>query len=142
MKKIIVSLCFAIFLLSLNGCNNTKVSNDLNIEIGKSTKFSQSEINDAIDCVKDNFDFKACTLTKLWYEEKQSNSLVDAYLNYGRGSVNDVKNEDVIVILSNFVVDDSGDNPVFNSNSSYTNYSWTLIRKGKNSKWEIDDCGY
>ena len=60
----------------------------------------------------------------------------------GRGSVNGVKPDNVIVLLSNFEVGDSGDNSVLNPNSTYENYQWVLIRDNKTSDWEIDDQGY
>ena len=76
------------------------------------------------------------------YDEEKSNYLVDSYLEYGRGSTNGVKAENVIVLLSNFDVDDSGDNYVLTPNSTYSDYSWTLIRDSKSSAWRIDESGY
>ena len=110
--------------------------------IHPTNKFTIEEITKAIDCVKQNFSFPACTLTKLWYDEEKSNSFTQDYLKYGKGSVNGAQAENVIVILSNFDVDSSGDNPVLNPNSTYTEYRWILIRDSKTSNWEIDDCGY
>lgn len=142
MKKLIISLCLILSIFSLVACNQEEISNDIKIDISKSTKFSKAEINDAINCVKNNFSFPASTLTKIWYDEEKSNYLVDVYLKYGQGSVNGVSSENVIILLSNFDVDGSGDNPVLESNSTYTDYQWVLIRDNKKSNWEIDDCGY
>lgn len=142
MKKLIISLGLILAILSLVACNQEKISNDIKIDISKSTKFSKDEINEAIDCVKNNFSFPASTLTKIWYDEEKSNYLVETYLKNGQGSVNGVSPENVIILLSNFDVDGSGDNPVLEPNSTYTDYQWVLKRDNETSAWEIDDCGY
>ncbi|AGF55703.1 hypothetical protein Cspa_c19350 [Clostridium saccharoperbutylacetonicum N1-4(HMT)] len=60
----------------------------------------------------------------------------------GRGSVNGVKTENVIVLLSNFDVDSSGGDGSLNPNSTYDNYNWILIRDSKTDSWKVDDRGY
>ena len=142
MKKLIICLCFILSIFSLVGCNKGKVSNDIKIEVSESTKFSKEEIDNAIKCVKDNFSFEGSTLTKIWYDEEKSNHWVDAYLEYGRGLENGAKAENVIVLLSDFDVDGSGDNPVLEPNTTYTDYQWTLIRDNKAGNWKIDGSGY
>ena len=112
------------------------------IDIGDSTKFTEEEINRAIEIVKDNFEFPASTLTKIMYNEEKAEKLTKVYLESGNGSVNGAKSENVIVLLSNFEVDDSGDNPVLNPGTTYENYQWILIRDDKKSDWKIDDQGY
>lgn len=142
MKKIIIWFCCILSIFSLVACNKGNISNDISIEISESTKFSKDEIENAIQCVKSNFSFPAATLTKIWYDEEKSNYLVDGYLENGRGLTNGVKAENVIILLSNFDVDGSGDNPVLNPNTTYSDYQWILIRDNKNNVWKIDDSGY
>ncbi|MBD7915289.1 DUF4829 domain-containing protein [Clostridium sp. Sa3CUN1] len=142
MKKISLIFCFLLLSFSLVSCNKDKISNDISIEISQSSKFSKDEIEEAIQCVKDNFSFPGATLTTVWYDEKKSNYLIEEYLENGNGSINGVKVENLIIILSNFDVDGSGDNPVLTPNTTYSNYKWILIRNDKNSDWEIDDFGY
>lgn len=115
---------------------------DLIIDIGNSTQFTEKEIAEAINTVKDNFKFPASTLTKIWYNEEESDKFSKLYLESGKGSINGVKPENVIVLLSNFDVDDSGDNPVLNPDSTYENYQWVVIRDNNTSDWRIDDWGY
>ena len=123
--------------------DDKKISkDDLIIDIGNSTQFTDKEIGEAINLVKENFDFPASKLTKVWYNEEESDKFTKLYLESGRGSVNGVKPDNVIVLLSNFEVGDSGDNSVLNPNSTYENYQWVLIRDNKTSDWEIDDQGY
>ena len=142
MKKIVIYLSMILIIFSLAGCNQNNESSDINVDIGESTKFSKEEINNAVDCLKRSFDFEACTLTKIYYNEEISNTAVEDYLQFGNGSVNKVKAENVIVLLSDFDVDNSGNNPVLNPGESYTNYNWILIRDDKNSDWKVDDCGF
>lgn len=142
MKKIFTYLSMILMIFSLVGCNQNNKPTNIKIDIGESTKFSKEEIDNAVDCLKRSFDFEACTLTKIYYNEEISNTAVEDYLQFGNGSVNKVKAENVIVLLSDFDVDNSGDNPVLNPGESYTNYNWILIRDDKNSDWKVDDCGF
>ena len=133
MKKIVIYLSMILMIFLLVGCNQNNKPTNINVDIGESTKFSKEEIDNAVDCLKRSFDFEACTLTKIYYNEEISNTAVEDYLQFGNGSVNKVKAENVIVLLSDFDVDNSGDNPVLNPGESYTNYNWILIRDDKNS---------
>ena len=142
MKKIVIYLSMILMIFSLVGCNQNNKPTNINVDIGESTKFSKEEIDNAVDCLKRSFDFEACTLTKIYYNEEISNTAVEDYLQFGNGSVNKVKAENVIVLLSDFDVDNSGDNPVLNPGETYTNYNWILIRDDKNSDWKVDDCGF
>ena len=142
MKKIVIYLSMILMIFLLVGCNQNNKLTNIKIDIGESTKFSKEEIDNAVDCLKRSFDFEACTLTKIYYNEEISNTAVEDYLQFGNGSVNKVKAENVIVLLSDFDVDNSGDNPVLNPGESYTNYNWILIRDDKNSDWKVDDCGF
>lgn len=142
MKKIVIYLSMILMIFSLVGCNQNNKSTNIKLDIGESTKFSKEEIDNAVDCLKRSFDFEACTLTKIYYNEEISNTAVEDYLQFGNGSVNKVKAENVIVLLSDFDVDNSGDNPVLNPGETYTNYNWILIRDDKNSDWKVDDRGF
>ena len=142
MKKIVIYLSMILMIFLLVGCNQNNKPTDIKLDIGESTKFSKEEIDNAVDCLKISFDFEACTLTKIYYNEEISNTAVENYLQFGNGSENKVKAENVIVLLSDFDVDNSGDNPVLNPGESYTNYNWILIRDDKNSNWKVDDWGF
>ena len=142
MKKIVIYLSMILMIFSLVGCNQNNKPTNIKLYIGESTKFSKEEIDNAVDCLKRSFDFEACTLTKIYYNEEISNTAVEDYLQFGNGSVNKVKAENVIVLLSDFDVDNSGDNPVLNPGETYTNYNWILIRDDKNSNWKVDDWGF
>jgi len=136
MKKFIVSICIILLAFSLMSCKENGTTDNVIVDVGESTKFTKEEINKAVVCVKQNFEFPACTLTKIWYSEEKSNTFIEGYF------VNGGSSENIIVLLSNFDVDDSGDNPVLNPNSTYTDYNWILIRDSKTSDWEVTDFGY
>lgn len=143
MKKVISSLCLILVMFSLAACKQVGKTNNTMVSIGKSIKFSEKEMNNAINCVKKKFkDFKGCNLTKLWYDEEKSNNFIEGYMKNGKGSVNGVKAENVIVLLSNFDVDASGGDGSLNPNSAYSNWNWILIRDSETSNWRIDDWGY
>lgn len=129
-------------MFSLVSCKQVRISNNIEIDISESTKFSKDEITNSIECVKSNFNFEGATLTKIWYDEEKSNNLVDIYLENGNGSQNGVNEENVIILLSNFYVDDSGKNPVLNRDTTYTDYQWILIRDNEKREWKIDSFGF
>lgn len=147
MKKLLSFLClFSVMfsmMFSLVACKQVGKTNHVAVNIEKSDKFSEEEINDAINCVKKKFkDFDGCNLTKLWYDEEKSNRFIGGYLENGKGSVNGAKAEDVIVLLSDFEVDSSGGDGSLNPNSTYTGWNWILIRDSKTGNWKVDDWGY
>lgn len=143
MKKIIFFLCIVLVAFSLVVRIQVGKTNNTVVSIEKSDKFSEEEINNAMSCVKKKFkDFRGCNLTALWYEEEKSNNFIKGYLKNGKGSVNGVKAENVIILLSNFDVDSSGGDGSLNPNSTYSSWNWILIRDSKTGKWKVDDWGY
>ncbi|OIJ14570.1 hypothetical protein BKP37_08055 [Anaerobacillus alkalilacustris] len=64
------------------------------------------------------------------------------YLKYGKGSLNGIKEENVIILLSNFDVNSSGGDGSFEPNSSESNWKWILIRDSKTDNWRVDDWGH
>jgi hypothetical protein len=145
-KKLFFSLCilivgvFSIILYKHQTAGNTDT---VRVRIEYSNKFTRNEVNAAVDTVKERFrDFKGCTLTELWYSEKESIAMTKDYMKYGRGSENGVKDKNVMVLFSTFKVDSSGGDGSLEPNSTQANWSWTLIRDSKKGKWRVDDWGY
>lgn len=104
--------------------------------------FTEEEIRSGMSLIEENFSFPGATLKKLWYEEDKTTKLRNSYMNYGRGKINGISPENVLVILSEFITADTDENPVLNPNSTYTDYQWILIRSRKGDPWRIDDQGY
>ncbi|SDZ14631.1 DUF4829 domain-containing protein [Tindallia californiensis] len=140
MKRVI--WCSYIILLSLILMSCSQADKDV-VLVGESEQFSDKEINQAIECVKEKFkDFNGCELTDIWYDEERSNSFIETYMNYGRGSINGVSPDNVMVLLSNFTVDESSSDGSLEPNSTYTDWMWILNRESNTSDWTVDDWGY
>jgi len=141
--KTLISLCFiliALFLISnIQGGKTDTVA----VSIEESDKFTEEEINKAIKAVKRKFkEFNGSEMTKLWYSEEDSNEAIESYLHYGGGSEGTVREENIIVLLSNFHVDSTGAEEGFNPNTTYMDWNWILVRDGKADKWRVEDWGY
>lgn len=144
MKKAIYFFIIILMLFSLAGCSTDYRVNNAKVTIGKSEKFSEEEINDAVECTKEKFkSFKGCTLTDIWYDEEKSNKLTHNYLEEGNGGYESgATEENTIVLMANFDVDFWGASPSLEPNSTYTDYQWYLVRESKNTKWEVVGSGY
>ena len=139
MKNIVKYLSIILIALSLIGC---EIGTLPVIHIGDSTKFSEEEINEAVDCVKRNFDFESSILTDIYYDESKSDTIIKNYLNYGEDNKNKVEPENIIALLSDFDVNNSGNNPTLTAGETYVDFSFVLIRDDENGEWIIDDMGY
>ncbi|OIJ20726.1 DUF4829 domain-containing protein [Anaerobacillus alkalidiazotrophicus] len=148
MKKTIFSLCLIIVFGSIVFYNQFGKTNNVQVSIEESIKFSEEEINEAVVAVKKKIkDFKGCKLTDLWYSENKSNEFIDGYLKYGKGSSNGITEENVIVLLSNFEVNSRGGDGSLEPNSIYSDWNWILVRDNNSDNWRVDnwrvdDWGY
>ena len=139
MKKILLTLLSLLIIFNLSACNKAEESK-IERNIGKSEKFSTEEINKAMVTVEQNFTFKDAELTKIYYDEEKSNEEVDVYKTYGRGSLNDITPDNIIVINTDFTV--SSDINEGLSEGEYKAFNWILIREDKNSDWKVEEKGY
>jgi hypothetical protein len=144
-SRIIVTVFLILAILFIVNYAQGGKTNHVTVNIDESDKFTKEEINEAISTVKKKFrgsGFDGCEMTKLWYSEKESNKMIESYLNDGGGSKNPIKSENVIVLLSNFDVDSSGEKQGFNPNSTYIDWNWILVRNNKTDNWRVKDWGY
>lgn len=89
------------------------------ILIGKSEKFNQNELENAISCVqKENIEFK-----KIWYNEEVSDRILADL------EKTDIDSGNIIAIGSSFKKDS-----VF-----HENHIWVLCRQNKSDNWRIVD---
>lgn len=139
MKKILLTLLSLLIIFNLSACNKAEESK-IERNIGKSEKFSTEEINKAMVTVEQNFAFKDAELTKIYYDEEKSNEVVDVYKTNGRGALNDITPDNIMVIFTDFTV--SSDINEGLSEGEYEAFNWILIREDKNSDWKVDDYGY
>jgi hypothetical protein len=138
-----LALVAAMAACGLAGCGAPAGRTDeAEVVIGESTRFSQSEIEDAVTAVKDDFrGFKDCVLLELRYDEAFSDAGVDSYLRYGGGSDGNVARENMIVLESSFHVGKSA-SPAWNRDTDYTGYAWYLVREEGSAEWQVVDYGY
>lgn len=139
MKKILLTLLSLLIIFNLSACNKAEESN-IERNIGKSEKFSTEEIDKAMVTVEQNFAFKDAELTRIYYDEEKSNEVVDVYKTNGRGALNDITPDNIMVIFTDFTV--SSDINEGLSEGEYKAFNWILIREDKNSDWKVDDYGY
>lgn len=139
MKKILLTLLSLLIIFNLSACNKAEESK-IERNIGKSEKFSTEEINKGMVTVEQNFAFKDAELTKIYYDEEKSNEVVDVYKTNGRGALNDITPDNIMVIFTDFTV--SSDINEGLSEGEYEAFNWILIREDKNSDWKVDDYGY
>lgn len=139
MKKILLTLLSLLIIFNLSACNKVEESK-IERNISKSEKFSTEEINKAMVAVEQYFAFKDAELTKIYYDEEKSNEVVDVYKTNGRGSLNDITPDNIMVIFTDFTV--SSDINEGLSEGEYEAFNWILIREDKNSDWKVDDYGY
>lgn len=143
MKRTTLWLLLLALCAALPACKSVGNTSRAEMDYGHSDSFQEAEVRSAFDAVLIKFrDFKGCILKKLWYDESAYVSRVENYLSNGRGSVNGVKRENVIILFSDFYVDSSGGDGSFTPKTAYTNWSWILIREGADDKWQVDDWGY
>lgn len=137
MKKIASLLLTFAILLSLCACSSGANTSSTEKVIGESKKFSQSEIESAVELVlKKGFskDSGVKSFDKIWYDEEESNKEVASY----HATKDDADN--AIVLFTDFT---TGDNTMsLNPSDKYTGYMWIIKRNNKNAAWEIIDCGY
>lgn len=138
-KKIFIVLCMLIMCSLLYACKSNENSDDVEITYGESELFSDSEMENAVDAIKEKFkDFEGCELIKIWYDESKANLEVERYLT----NENSMKKENIIIFYSDFKVDSTGKNPVLNPDSTYTDWMWILTREDITKEWTVKDWGY
>ncbi len=135
-RKTILLLFVNIFILS--SCliiNGQKVEEQtMSIILDKSDKYSEEEIEKAVDTIIKDFTFPASTIEKISYTKGYS----DGFLFNNKEMVTDT--EKALVFQVQFYVDKSGDNPVLNPNTTYE-YNW-ILEKDKNNEWVTVDFGF
>ena len=141
--KFLISLCFMLIVCFIIANNQGGKTDNVAVSIEESDVFTAEEMKEAIKTVKRKFrGFGGCEMTKLWYSEDDSNEVIKDYLNSGGGSETGLKEENVIVLFSDFNVDSSGAEEGLNPNSTYTDWNWILVRNNITNNWKIKDWGY
>ncbi len=134
MKKCLNVLLCVVLMLGLCACGG-KVSDMITKNV-ESDKYSQKEINEAIDVIKAEFllNWKGCTLRAIYYAGDEVTEEFQDWADRNNA-------DDVIVLVSSFDVDSSGGDGSLNPNTNYANWKWILVRTNGGT-WKHVDHGY
>ena len=137
-KKSIIAICAVLVILVLAAVlvltgNRGNVSN-VNRVVGYSALYGENSINEAFDVIEKKFakDFDGCTLTELRYDKDVENRFAEEIEKYHKEN-----NQELIVVLSTFNTDEKGGDGGFNSNDTYDNWQWYLVKTADKKSWKI-----
>ena len=134
MKKLLLLLLSAVLMLSLAGCG--RVSSSMEITCDTSQIYSQEDICQAIGAVENYFcrNFNGCTLTEIGYIGDEKRMSMEEWAEQYDA-------DQAIVLTSTFETDRRGGDGSLNTNETYRNFKWILIRD-RGGEWSHADHGY
>lgn len=129
-----MAIMIAAAMVLMCGCGEGKVK-DVKILNVASEIYSYEDIEAACYAVKYYFrdNFEGCTLKILYYPG-------DAYADFNEWA-EQYEADEAIVLVSSFDVGAFGGDGSLNSNSTYDDFMWILVRNN-GGKWDIVDKGY
>lgn len=128
-----------LIVIVLSGCRVYQICFGGNIKeveicIDASDKFSESEIETAMNIVKKRFQkqYKGCTLKCLEYDSDRKTEFWE----------NMYSTNEVIVISSKFETGSKGVDGSFDPNQVYSDWEWILIKSNLSKQWKLVNYGY
>lgn len=134
MKKLISVIMLVFLILSLCACSGE--TDDVTVPFIESKIYSQEDISLAINTITKEFEtgWRGCTLTEIYYAgDDVSVEYQDWAKRYNA--------DKVIVLLSSFDTDSPAGNSGLNSDFTYKNWNWILVRTS-GGDWKHVDHGY
>lgn len=134
MKKMCLTLLSLLMFLALCSCGAGQTAEDPQLESVGSAVYTEEEINDAAEVVRQFFreTFSGCTMTTLRYPGDQGDAFQQWAEQYNA--------DQAIVLISDFDVDASGGDGSLNPNSTYEDWQWILVRD-EDGPWEAKTWG-
>ncbi len=135
MKKLMSVIMLVLLILSLWACSGGK-TDGVTVPFVESKIYSQEDISLAISTITKEFKagWSGCTLTKIYYAgDDVSAEYQDWAERYNA--------DEVIVLLSSFDTDSPAGNSGLNSDFTYKNWNWILVRTS-GGDWKHVDHGY
>ena len=131
--KFVRFLALVLCVMLLTACGGGDVS-EVGRQVGEPTLFSEQEVDQAMDEVVKFFraEFDGCKLLNLRYNEEKTLKEAAAW--------SEQSGAEVIVLESDFYVDDSGRSVTLEPETTYYNYNWILTRTLFG--WELKTWGY
>ena len=135
MKRIVTFLLVILLTLSLAGCGWGS-TRGLQTQIGDSDVYSRKDIASAMEIVTEYFrrEFEGCTLKTLEYSEELTRDDAEQWAQQYDA-------QQAIVLISSFYVAPNGGDGSLNTNSTYENWQWILVRNA-GEKWTLKTWGY
>ncbi|MDD4766113.1 MAG: M56 family metallopeptidase [Desulfotomaculaceae bacterium] len=101
--------------------------------------YTQEEIDAAMKAAETYFQEIATsrTMERIWFDKEACTKMRSSYMQYGNGSINGVKEENVIVLLCDFEIKDYS-----SFEGKYPSWNLIFIRENGESSWVLDDQGY
>lgn len=109
-------------------------------DIGKSDRFSEKELKQAAELVKDSCSVEGTKLIKISFDQEASDKEAESYIKYGMGKVSGVNKSDVLVFRVDFIT--GGRNPVLSRYALYRDFGCILERDKENGGFKVGDRGY
>ena len=137
MKKIL-AIILSLFLIMLRGCHQSSDMSKVSIDYGKSTIYSQRDMDSAISVIKKEFSsWDGCVLHTIAFT---SDSICKDNVGYCNDLRKDAGFNECIVFESSFHSPKNGGEG-FESDLEYMGWSWYLARKD-NGAWALLTWGY
>ena len=133
-KKLCLLLAVLLLTALLCGCSRGGNADNVELTIGPSQLYGESEIRQAMKLVIDQFEsgFESCELLTLVYNEADSLRSADEWAEQYHA-------DEAIVLESSFYV--RGKNPTLNAFSTYESWEWILTRSGHGA-WTLQTWGF
>lgn len=144
-KKLVILL---ISLISLTSCNKEEI-NKMEEEIQYETQDTEIETEDVFclltqDSIESAMSYAQENLPIKIPGAKFLSVYYDSDINYEITSQEQYKDIEIgnkIVVFTDFVIENEGDNPVF-SKGTYKGYRWVFKREDSESSWELINQGF
>ena len=135
MKRIVTFLLVILLTLSLAGCGRGS-TRGLQTKIGSSDVYTQKDMESAIKIVTEFFrkEFEGCTLKTLEYSEELTRDDAEEWAQQYDA-------QQAIVLISSFYVAPNGGDGSLNTDSTYENWQWILVRN-PGEDWTLKTWGY
>ena len=144
MKKIISLLLSVVCVCCMIGCAKGSVS-DVKIDYGTSSIYSEDDMNEAIEIIKDKFNtgsWRGFELQSIAYSSDEKCNLDNLGWLRDLAEANHMSDEftQCIMFESDFHTPENA-SAECHPDADYENYQWWLVRTD-NSEWELLSWGY
>lgn len=124
-------ICLVFLVLLFLDYDSPGISDNVQIRIGPSERFTQEEIESAAAVVVSEFDIMNRELVYLWYDEAISNRAIAETI------IEDINKDTVIILFSTITVI----NPNIFSPADVDDFGWLLVRDVQSGEWELYAAG-